>query len=393
MIIARIKFLKMRSPNFLASNLLLPILRGAIVANILILFSLDFGFSQTKVWANSGVNSGIKSVIKGGAATESPAQFLFIDLQNHWARKFVEGLLTHQALSAALVTGDSTGTFQPDRLITRAELANFLAIAFGNRSLSKNSSRLNEPVTKAETLAAIANALNLNDKFTNKSSNPSNQNPQTYLSSMYRDSAQIPKEAMSAIATITQEGLVTNYPDPRILSPNSPISKSELAVLLYQALVYQKRLPPLKSAYITNPNRRLFEFELSPVTRLEVSISRRTVTAFNGETRLKTYPVAVGREGWSSPIGEHRVLQAIEYPAWQNPFTGDVIPSKDPENPLGDRWIGFWTNGKDWSGFHGTPNRSSVGTAASHGCIRMYNEDVRELFSQVKVGTIVRVSP
>ena len=386
MIIARIKFLKMRSPNFLApnflsSNLLLPILRGAIAANILLLFSLDFGFSQTKVWANSG----IKSVIKGGAATESPAQFLFIDLQNHWARKFVEGLLTHQALSAALVSGDFTGTFQPDRLITRAELANFLAIAFSNRSLPKNSTRSNEPATKAETLAAIATALNLSDK--------SNKNPQTYLSSMYRDSGQIPKDSIRAIATITQAGLVTNYPDPRILSPNNPISKSELAVLLYQALVYQKRLPPLKSAYTTNPDRRLFEFELIPVTRLEVSISRRTVTAFNGETRLKTYPVAVGREGWSSPIGEHRVLQAIEYPAWQNPFTGDVIPSKDPENPLGDRWIGFWTDGKDWSGFHGTPNRSSVGTAASHGCIRMYNEDVRELFSQVKVGTIVRVSP
>jgi hypothetical protein len=297
----------------------------------------------------------------------------------------VEGLLTHPALSAALVSGDFTGTFQPDRLITRAELANFLAIAFGNRNLPKNSTRSNEPATKAETLAAIATALNLSDK--------SNKNPQTYLSSMYRDSAQIPKEAMGAIATITQAGLVTNYPDPRILAPNNPISKSELAVLLYQALVHQKRLPPIQSAYTTNPDRRLFEFELSPVTRLEVSIRRRTVTAFNGETRLKTYPVAVGREGWSSPIGEHRVLQAIEYPAWQNPFTGDVIPSKDPENPLGDRWIGFWTDGKDWSGFHGTPNRSSVGTAASHGCIRMYNEDVRELFSQVKVGTIVRVSP
>ena len=319
-------------------------------------------------------------------------QFLFIDLQNHWARKFVEGLLTNQALSAALITGDSTGAFQPDRLITRAELANLLVIAFGNRILSKNSSQPNKPVTKAETLAAIATALNLNNKFISKS-NISNQNPQTYLSSMYRDSAQIPKEAMAAIATITQEGLVTNYPDPRILSPNNPISKSELAVLLYQALVYQKRLPPLKSAYTTNPNRGFFDSELSPVTRLEVSISRRTVTAFNGETRLKTYPVAVGREGWSSPIGEHRVLQTIEYPAWQNPFTGDVIPSKDPENPLGDRWIGFWTDGKDWSGFHGTPNRSSVGTAASHGCIRMYNEDVRELFSQVKVGTIVKVSP
>ena len=373
MMISRIKFSRMR------------FLRVALVANILILFSLDFGFLQPRAWANSRLNSGVKA----RETSTSPTKFLFIDLQNHWARKFVEGLLTHPALSAALVSGDFTGTFQPDRLITRAELTNFVAIAFDNRNLPKNSTRSNEPATKAETLAAIATALNLSDKSNNKS----DKNPQTYLSSMYRDSAQIPKESLRAIATITQAGLVTNYPDPRILSPNNPISKSELAVLLYQALVYQKRLPPLKSAYTTNPDRRLFEFELSPVTRLEVSISRRTVTAFNGETRLKTYPVAVGREGWSSPIGEHRVLQAIKYPAWQNPFTGDVIPSKDPENPLGDRWIGFWTDGKDWSGFHGTPNRSSVGTAASHGCIRMYNEDVRELFSQVKVGTIVRVSP
>ncbi len=369
MMISRIKFLRMR------------FLRVAIAANILILFSPDFVFLQTRAWANAG--------IKARETTASPAQFLFIDLQNHWARKFVEGLMTHPDLSAALVTDGSTGTFQPDRLITRAELANFVAIAFGNPSLSKNLpknlTRPDESATKAEALTAIATALNLNDK--------SNKNPQTYLSSMYRDSAQIPKEAIAAIATITQAGLVTNYPDPRILSPNNSISKSELAVLLYQALVHQKRLPPLKSAYTTNPNRRLFDFELSPVTRLEVSISRRTVTAFNGETRLKTYPVAVGRAGWSSPIGEHRVLQTIEYPAWQNPFTGDVIPSKDPENPLGDRWIGFWTDGKDWSGFHGTPNRSSVGTAASHGCIRMYNEDVRELFSQVKVGTIVKISP
>ena len=205
--------------------------------------------------------------------------------------------------------------------------------------------------------------------------------------------AVFPDYAIPAIAALTNEALVTNYPDPRILKPKDAISKSELAVLLYQALAYQKKLPFLKSPYTINPNRQLWDRELMQVTRLEVSISRRTVTAFHGEIPLKTYPVAVGRQGWSTPIGNHRVLQTIEYPSWQNPFTGEVIPSKDPENPLGDRWIGFWTDGKNWSGFHGTPNRASVGQAASHGCIRMYNEDVRELFSQVNVGTVVRVSP
>jgi len=90
-------------------------------------------------------------------------------------------------------------------------------------------------------------------------------------------------------------------------------------------------------------------------------------------------------------VGVHRVQQLIERPAWKNPFTGDVIKGGDPDNPLGERWIGFWTNGKDWSGFHGTPNRASVGQAVSHGCIRMYNEDIIELFSMVSQQTVVRV--
>jgi lipoprotein-anchoring transpeptidase ErfK/SrfK len=58
---------------------------------------------------------------------------------------------------------------------------------------------------------------------------------------------------------------------------------------------------------------------------------------------------------------------------------------------LGERWIGFWTDGQDTIGFHGTPNVKSIGTAASHGCVRMYNQDVRVLFDLVKVGTPVQV--
>lgn len=360
-----------RSQNL--QNLLSSFVRVAIATNVFAFISLNLPHQSNIAWA------------KNLDTTQTSSRFLFIDLQNHWSRKFVEGLLSNQALSNLLVTPDSLNQFQPDRSITRAELANLLEIAFANRNASKITTRLNDPATKAEALVAIASQLNLNSK--------AYKTPQTYLLSMYRDALKIPDYAIPAIATITQQGLVTNYPDPRILAPTNAITKGELAVLLYQALAYQKKLPAMGSPYTINPNRQLWDRELMQVTRLEVSISKRKVTAFHGEIALKTYPVAVGKEGWSTPIGNHRVLQTIEYPAWQNPFTGDVIPSKDPENPLGDRWIGFWTDGKDWSGFHGTPNRASVGQAASHGCIRMYNEDVRELFSQVTVGTIVRVSP
>jgi hypothetical protein len=310
-------------------------------------------------------------------------RFLFLDLQRHWVRPFVEGLLSLPKLQAILAPPNSMSIFQPDRPVSRAELAKLLEVAFADAP--KLNGRLSESATRAETLVAIASALKLNLKDI--------KTPQAYLLSMYRDANEIPSYAFPAIATITQRGLVSNFPDPRILAPNALIKRGELAVMLYQAIAYQQKLPVLKTPYSINPNRQLWDRDLMKVTRLEVSISKRKVTAFHGEIPLKTYPVAVGRQGWSTPIGNHQVLQVIEYPAWQNPFTGDVIPSRDPDNPLGDRWIGFWTDGKNWSGFHGTPNRSSVGQAASHGCIRMYNEDIRELFSQVSKGTIVRVSP
>ena len=72
-------------------------------------------------------------------------------------------------------------------------------------------------------------------------------------------------------------------------------------------------------------------------------------------------------------------------------MTGKSIPGGTPGNPLGKYWIGFWTDGKNWIGFHGTPNPETVGTAASHGCLRMYNKDIEELFKVVSLGTLVTV--
>ena len=128
--------------------------------------------------------------------------------------------------------------------------------------------------------------------------------------------------------------------------------------------------------------------------RLELSISRRQVTLFQGDQVLKSYPVAVGKAGWPTPVGDFEVQTKVRNPSWQNPFQGKgyVIPGGAPDNPLGTRWLGFWTNGKNWIGFHGTPNRASVGSAASHGCVRMYDEHIQELFELVAVGTPVKVT-
>ena len=113
---------------------------------------------------------------------------------------------------------------------------------------------------------------------------------------------------------------------------------------------------------------------------------------YQGDTVQTSYPIAVGRAGWETPTGSYEVLDMQEDPAWRNPFTGDVIPA-GRNNPLGDRWIGFWTDGDNVIGFHGTPNEGSVGRAASHGCIRMFNRDVRALYAIAEVGMPVIVEP
>ncbi|MEO1147369.1 MAG: L,D-transpeptidase [Cyanobacteria bacterium J06638_22] len=127
--------------------------------------------------------------------------------------------------------------------------------------------------------------------------------------------------------------------------------------------------------------------------RITIDLSDRRLTLYQGDTVLHTYSIAVGREGWQTPTGEFEVQQMVRDPAWMNPFTREVIDGGHPNNPLGDYWIGFWTDGTNWVGMHGTPNPETVGTAASHGCIRLYNDDIQALFGQVSMGTPVTVVP
>ncbi|WNZ48799.1 L,D-transpeptidase [Leptolyngbya boryana CZ1] len=131
----------------------------------------------------------------------------------------------------------------------------------------------------------------------------------------------------------------------------------------------------------------------SPVieTKLVVDLSDRKVRLFEKKKLKATYPIAIGQEGWETPIGSFKVSQMVENPTWQHPITGEHIPAGDQDNPLGKRWIGFTSQGKLLIGFHGTKDYSLLGQAVSHGCLRMRNADVVALYQAVKVGTPVEV--
>jgi hypothetical protein len=108
----------------------------------------------------------------------------------------------------------------------------------------------------------------------------------------------------------------------------------------------------------------------------------------------ENYTIAVGQLGYETDPGLYTVQSMQVNPSWNVPesdwageLAGQVIPGGDPQNPLAARWMGF--NGAE--GIHGTTDLGSLGTAASHGCIRMSVPDVIELYDRVSVGTPVYV--
>ena len=103
-------------------------------------------------------------------------------------------------------------------------------------------------------------------------------------------------------------------------------------------------------------------------------------------------PIAKGQPRYPTPTGSLRVTDKQVDPAWTPPDSPwaaelDTIPA-GPGNPLGTRWIG---TSRSAIGIHGTFAEGSIGTAASHGCIRMRIADVEQLFRHVRIGTPIRI--
>jgi lipoprotein-anchoring transpeptidase ErfK/SrfK len=106
----------------------------------------------------------------------------------------------------------------------------------------------------------------------------------------------------------------------------------------------------------------------------------------------KTYGIAVGAPGYETPTGRFKIRNKAVNPAWSAPdepwagaYRNEVVAGGSPENPLKARWLGIVGG----VGIHGTAAEYSIGTAASHGCIRMRVADVIELYPRVPVGTTV----
>jgi lipoprotein-anchoring transpeptidase ErfK/SrfK len=142
------------------------------------------------------------------------------------------------------------------------------------------------------------------------------------------------------------------------------------------------------------PKKTAEEVMADQPTVVTVAHDERRVRVFDGGKQVATYRVAVGSAQYPTPYGRFQVQSMQKNPVWNVPnsswagsLAGQTIPGGDPRNPLKERWIGFSGS----VGFHGTSEAGSIGSAASHGCVRMDPTDVKALYDQVEVGTPVLV--
>jgi L,D-transpeptidase ErfK/SrfK len=108
---------------------------------------------------------------------------------------------------------------------------------------------------------------------------------------------------------------------------------------------------------------------------------------------VKTFPIGIGRQGWHTPLGEFTIASKRKNPVWyipkslQEKYQAKIMPA-GPDNPLGDYFMGL--SDKD-IGIHGTNFPWAVGRLVTHGCIRLYPEDIGPLFGILPMGTPVKI--
>lgn len=122
-------------------------------------------------------------------------------------------------------------------------------------------------------------------------------------------------------------------------------------------------------------------------SRILINLPAHRLYLYHKEDLVKDFPITIGRIENPTPIGSFHIVNMIRDPIWWPPDGGAPI-NPGPSNPLGTRWLGL--NIVHY-GIHGNNNPLFIGQSISRGCIRMYNQDVEYLFSQVKLKTRVDI--
>jgi hypothetical protein len=177
--------------------------------------------------------------------------------------------------------------------------------------------------------------------------------------------------------------------------PGVTIDSRALHNQLAAAIVGTRSATIAVSSHRVRPRVTIANLAREYPTLILISRDRFELWLYKRLRLAKTYPIAVGQIGYATAAGVYHIQDKTVDPTWEVPnapwagsLAGQVIPGGAPDNPLKARWLGFF-NG---AGIHGTADDSSVGSAASHGCIRMHIPDVIDLYDRVPLGTPLYIS-
>ncbi|HEY9598117.1 MAG TPA: S-layer homology domain-containing protein, partial [Cyanophyceae cyanobacterium] len=204
-------------------------------------------------------------------ASPTPAKSVnFSDVPaDFWARSYITALAERN-----IVVGFKDNTFRPNQPVTRAEFAVLLAKAFEQKAVAKVPNykdvpsnfwaapaiqeatrsgflqgypktvfQPNQHIPRVQTLVALTSGLGLAPSST----------PNQGLNNFYQDAAKIPKYATQSVAAATQQGLVVNYPNLKLLNPNQKATRAEVTAMVYQALVQARKAEAIPSIYVVKP--------------------------------------------------------------------------------------------------------------------------------------------
>jgi lipoprotein-anchoring transpeptidase ErfK/SrfK len=197
-----------------------------------------------------------------------------------------------------------------------------------------------------------------------------------------------------AVSRKAHDAKVNYAPDSISISPGRAgrtIDAVKLRADVQAALLSSSRARTI-SAPLRTVEPTVTEDKLGDRYPVIVTIDRGNfrLSLFKKLKRVKVFPIAVGQVGLETPAGLYSIHNKAVNPAWHVPnsdwagdLAGKVIPGGAADNPIKARWLGVY----DGVGVHGTDARGSIGTNASHGCIRMLVEDVEKLYDEVPIGT------
>jgi lipoprotein-anchoring transpeptidase ErfK/SrfK len=168
------------------------------------------------------------------------------------------------------------------------------------------------------------------------------------------------------------------------------VRRPQFLASLTRALSSTTRRVKVPVRVTERPDRTFADFVKRYPTVLAVDRDAKVLRLYKDLKLAKRYRIAVGKAGLETAAGRYKIVEKVVNPPWHVPnsdwageLAGQTIAPGDPQNPLEARWMGF----HDGQGIHGTADTGSLGTAASHGCIRMAVPDVKRLYREVKVGT------